>query len=119
MYSAPTDLNVSILPVYDAPPDVILGEDEYRAASLLTLSCQVTGATGTVSYQWSSTCTGDCFFPGTMAMLIQQLRTFPPHSGVILTPCIISSFVPLMLVPTHVRPLMIVETQGVGPGRSR
>ena len=65
MYSAPTDLNVSILPVYDAPPDVILGEDEYRAASLLTLSCQVTGATGTVSYQWSSTCTGDCFFDGT------------------------------------------------------
>ena len=62
MYSAPTDLNVSILPVYEAPPDVILGEDEYRAASQLTLSCQVTGATGTVSYQWSSTCTGDCFF---------------------------------------------------------
>ena len=64
MYSAPTDLNVSILPVYDAPPDVTLGEDEYRAASLLTLSCQVTGATGTVSYQWSSNCSGDCFFSG-------------------------------------------------------
>ena len=63
-YNSNTDLSVSILPVYDAPPDVILGEDEYRAASQLTLSCQVTGTTGTLTYQWSSTCTGDCFLLG-------------------------------------------------------
>ena len=37
---------------YMQPPDVDLGENEYRAASKLTLSCMVEGASGTVTYDW-------------------------------------------------------------------
>ena len=60
----PTDLAVSILPVYTAPTDAILGENQYRAASQLTLSCQATGATGALSYMWISSCTGGCAVAG-------------------------------------------------------
>ena len=34
---------------------------EINAAESLTLSCQASGGTGVYSYQWSSTCTGNCF----------------------------------------------------------
>ena len=30
----------------------------------MTLTCQVTGATGTVCYKWTSTCIGNCFVTG-------------------------------------------------------
>ena len=44
------------MPTYTPPPDVVdLGPNEYRAASLLSLTCMVEGATGTVSYDWTST----------------------------------------------------------------
>ena len=41
--------------------------EDYRAASgPVNLTCQVEGATGTVTYQWTSTCTHDqCFVTGT------------------------------------------------------
>ena len=41
--------------------------EDYRAASgPVTLTCQVEGATGTVTYQWTSTCTHPpCFVIGT------------------------------------------------------
>ncbi len=36
--------------------------NDFRASSgPVTLTCQVEGATGTVTYQWTSTCTGQCF----------------------------------------------------------
>ena len=31
------------------------------ASESLSLSCQASGGTGTYSYQWSSTCAGNCF----------------------------------------------------------
>ena len=64
---APTDLAVSILPVYTAPADAILGPNQYRAASQLTLSCQATGNTGELFYFWTSTCTGGCAVSGTVS----------------------------------------------------
>ena len=40
---------------YTPPPDVVdLGLNEYRAASRLNLACVVEGATGTVSYEWTT-----------------------------------------------------------------
>ena len=33
---------------------------EVAAAEPLSLSCQASGGTGVYSYQWSSTCTGNC-----------------------------------------------------------
>ena len=48
---------------YTAPADAVLGMNEYRAASEVTLSCVVTGGFS-VSYQWTSTCS-DCFVRGT------------------------------------------------------
>ena len=61
-----TDLAVSILPVYTVPADAILGPNQYRAASQLTLSCQATGNTGDLAYFWSSTCTEGCAVSGTV-----------------------------------------------------
>ncbi len=34
---------------------------EVNAAESLSLRCQGSGGTGVYDYQWSSTCTGDCF----------------------------------------------------------
>ena len=53
--------------MYTAPTDAILGENQYRAASQLTLSCQATGANGALSYNWTSSCTGGCAVSGTVS----------------------------------------------------
>ena len=54
------DLTVTIVPIYTPPPDVIdLGENEYRAASRLTLTCMVEGATGMVGYSWMTSFNND------------------------------------------------------------
>ena len=34
---------------------------EYLAGSSVVLSCSATGAVGLVTYEWTSTCTGECF----------------------------------------------------------
>ena len=34
---------------------------EINAAEAVSLTCQASGGTGMYSYQWSSTCTGNCF----------------------------------------------------------
>ena len=53
----PAELSVSISVFYTPPPRFIPGPNEYRAASgPVTVTCNVTGGTGDVSYQWSSTC---------------------------------------------------------------
>ena len=51
---------------YTAPPDFVGGPNDYRAASRLTLICQVTGGSGMISYLWTSTCTGCFINSGTM-----------------------------------------------------
>ena len=54
-------LRVEIEVTYDPPFDFTLPSPPYyRPATSVTLTCQVHGATGTVSYQWSSTCSS-CF----------------------------------------------------------
>ena len=64
MTSSFPGLTVTIDVDYTPPPDFVGGPNDYRAASRLNLTCQVEGATGVVTYQWTSTCTGpssDCF----------------------------------------------------------
>ncbi len=58
-----TDLAVTVVVDYTPPVDFDRTADvDYRAGSgPVTLTCQVEGATGTVNYQWSSNCSGDCF----------------------------------------------------------
>ena len=57
-----TELFVTISVSYNPPPGVVLGPNEYRAASgPVNVTCSVEGANGTVRYQWSSTCR-NCVF---------------------------------------------------------
>ena len=48
-------LNVTIDVHYTPPPDFVGGPNDYRAASTVTLTCQVEGATGVETFQWIST----------------------------------------------------------------
>ena len=67
MTSSFPGLNVTIAPTYTLPPDFVGGPNDYRAASEVTLTCQATGGSGTITYLWTSTCTGpnsNCFVPG-------------------------------------------------------
>ncbi len=45
--------------------------NDFRAGSQVTLACQVEGATGSVTYQWTSTCTGPCFVKGASQSVTQ------------------------------------------------
>ncbi len=57
-----TDLTVTIDVDYTPPADFDQPTlNDFRASSPVTLTCQVEGATGSVTYQWSSTCTDLCF----------------------------------------------------------
>ena len=57
-----SELLVTIPVSYNPPPGVELGPNEYRAASgPVTVTCTAEGATGTVRYQWSSTCRNCAF----------------------------------------------------------
>ncbi len=65
MYMFSTDLTVDIdvayIPPADFDPPTV---NDFRAASgPVTLTCYVEGATGSVAYQWTSTC-GNCFARG-------------------------------------------------------
>lgn len=50
---------------YTPPPDFVrTSENDYRVGSgPINIICNVEGATGTISYLWSSTCS-DCFAQG-------------------------------------------------------
>ncbi len=55
-------------------------ESDFRASSgPVTLTCQVEGATGSVTYQWTSTCTGFCF-------VLRYPRTNPSATQLFLRP---------------------------------
>ena len=63
---------------YTPPPGVVLGPNEYRAASgRVIVTCTVMGASGPVSYQWSSTCR-DCPFTESTKQSIIRAAV---HSG--------------------------------------
>jgi len=73
--SISTELAVTVLVDYTLPADFVRpSESDYRAGSgPVTLTCQVEGATGTVSYQWTSTCThSSCFVTGETTESISQ-----------------------------------------------
>ena len=56
-YNSISELFVNISISYNPPPGVVLGPNEYRAASgPVTVTCTAIGGTGDVSYQWSSDC---------------------------------------------------------------
>ena len=71
--------NCSISVVYDPPTDFTPGPNEYKAASgPVTVTCNCTGpGTGTVSYQWSSTCR-NCTFQSSTSSSITRAAV---HSG--------------------------------------
>ena len=54
-------LTVTIDVDYTPPhPDFVGGPNDYRVTSSVVLTCQATGGGGTVTYNWTATCTG-CF----------------------------------------------------------
>ena len=67
-----TDLNVSISISY-SPPDQYpdYSPPNYRAASTVTLTCVVSGAIGSISYRWSSTCRS-CFASSSSSSSISE-----------------------------------------------
>ena len=64
-------MSVSINVVYVPPSDAVLGANEYRAASTVELNCQVEGATGRETFEWTSTCDG-CFADGPTVPSVRQ-----------------------------------------------
>ena len=72
------ELNVNITISYTPPPGVVLGPNEYRAASgPVNITCTAIGGTGTINYQWSSTCR-DCPFNSSNSCFIRRGAV---HSG--------------------------------------
>ncbi len=59
-----SDLNVTVTIQYSPPAGVTLTPPNYRAATSVSLRCDVVGTVGSVSYQWSSTCGSSCFVSG-------------------------------------------------------
>ena len=60
------DVKVKIVPTYTAPSSFSLSPPYYRAASSLSLSCEVEGVEDVSSlvHEWTSTCSGSCFTRG-------------------------------------------------------
>ena len=63
VYSLVHGMTVEIIPSYDPPSTFTLSPPSYRAASPLSLTCEVQGLDGYsgLFYQWQSTCSGTCF----------------------------------------------------------
>ena len=56
--------------------------NDYTAANPITLTCEVTsGAVGDVTYQWSSTCFGDCFVDGQTTATVSTSALRSADSG--------------------------------------
>ena len=75
----PLELLVSISVDRTDPPGFIPADStEYRAASgPQDVTCTATGGSGSISYQWSSTCNGCVFSSSTVAMILRAAV----HSG--------------------------------------
>ena len=78
LYVAPLQLTINV--DYTSPPDFVGGSNDYRAASTLLLTCQVTGGSGTISYLWISTCTG-CFVLRKTDQTISRITLRSSESG--------------------------------------
>jgi len=65
-------LFVKIVPHYDPPSSFLLNHPSYRAASALNLTCAVEGVEDTdeLFYEWTSTCSGNCFALGTASRTV-------------------------------------------------
>ena len=65
-------LKVTIEVTYNPPFDFTLPSPPYyRPASSVTLTCHAHNATGSISYQWSSTC-NNCFASNSTAQTISE-----------------------------------------------
>ena len=74
--------NVAISVSYNPPPGVVLGLNEYRAASgPVIVNCTVTGGTENISYQWSSDCRS-CPFQGATSRVITRGAVHSGDSGI-------------------------------------
>ena len=78
----PKGPTVSILVDYNPPIDFTPGPNKYRAASgPVTVTCTAIGpGTGTVSYQWSSTCR-NCPFRSATSNLIRRAAVYSGDTG--------------------------------------
>ena len=72
---------MSISIQYTPPSDVSFRPPNYRPATPVTLTCEVEGANGTVSYQWTSTCSS-CFVPGQTSQSVSRNSLFSIDAGV-------------------------------------
>ena len=64
-----TTINIDYTPP-DQYPDY--APPNYRAASTVTLRCSTEGASGSVSYRWSSTCRSNCFASSSTSFSITE-----------------------------------------------
>ena len=87
LWSLYTFLNLSVLKtvitVSYTPPDQYptYSPPHYRAASSVTLSCSAQGASGSVSYRWSSTCSS-CFASSSTSSTISENMLRSRDAGV-------------------------------------
>ena len=67
-------LTVTISVDYTPPPNANLGPNEYRAGSgPVTVTCIAQGGTGSINYQWSSTCSPSCLFSSSTSSQISEM----------------------------------------------
>ena len=69
---------------YSPPSSFTLDPPSYRAASALTLACEVEGMESTegVFYEWMSTCLGNCFVRGRVTGNVSTTFLHSYDSGV-------------------------------------
>ena len=76
--------SIKITADYSPPLSFTLEPPSYRAASALTLSCEVENVdkTADLIHEWSSTCTGSCFVRGKLTANISTAFLHSYDSGV-------------------------------------
>ena len=75
---------VKITADYSPPLSFTLGPPSYRAASALTLSCEVKNVdkTAIFFYEWTSNCSGNCFVRGDISANVSTPYLHSYDSGV-------------------------------------
>ena len=75
---------MKVVASYDPPHGFTLDPPSYRAASPLTLTCEVEGVSDYSGYffQWSSTCSGQCFVQGKLTRSISTSYLHSYDAGV-------------------------------------
>ena len=80
-FNISTELTVTIDVDYTAPSDFVGGPNDYRAASTVTLTCQVTGGKQMVTYSWTSTCSTRCFIHSKTSQTVRRITLQSIDSG--------------------------------------